>query len=83
MMQEFISRSSSYLVKDGHMDQFSDLCDWAGDGQSEFPTIHVEFKNNVNLVVYELACIETTCICYEFDEPMSLCEYCNIVLLMC
>jgi hypothetical protein len=57
-------------------------CDWAGDGQSEFPTMS-NLKKYVNLVVYELVCIETTCICDELDEPMSLCEYCNRVVLMC
>lgn len=45
MMRKFISTGGSYHVKDGHMAQFSDLCDWAGEGQASLREIHEKFDN--------------------------------------
>jgi hypothetical protein len=66
-MQKFISITDSYHVKEGHMAQFIEICDWKDEGQTRLHKIYDKFKNICKLYVYELVCIEITCICDELE----------------
>jgi hypothetical protein len=45
MMREFISISDGYHVKDGHLTEIIELCDWKDKEQARLHKIHDKFKN--------------------------------------
>jgi hypothetical protein len=49
------------------MAQFIEICDWKDEGQTRLHKIYDKFKNICKLYVYELVCIEITCICDELE----------------
>jgi hypothetical protein len=53
-MQKFISITDSYHVKEGHMAQFIEICDWKDEGQTRLHKIYDKLKKNVNSMCMNL-----------------------------